>query len=177
MSNLGLLSGFPIFSSISESHLQEISQQLELHEFNPGETVFLEGDAATHLYGVLSGEVELVLVSEDKVVKTDVQFEEYTHSETKTIKREIVVDLVGEGDVFGWSAMTPAGKFTSKAVCARPTRLFSLPAKSLKTFFTQQPQIGYPFMERLAGIISRRFANRTDKLIEGWVEAFEVNRI
>lgn len=177
MSELNVISDFSIFKGISIGHLKEITDDAEMVEFAKGEAIFKEGDEASTLYGVLSGEVELVLVAEDKILKTDVQFEEYTHKETEVIEREVVVDTIGVGEIFGWSALTPSGKYTSAAVCARQTKVIALPASNLKTFFSLQPQIGYPFMEKLAAIISKRFANRTDKLIEGWIEAFAVNRI
>ena len=36
-------------------------------------------------------------------------------------------------------------------------------------------EFGFVFMERLAEIISQRLKNRTDKLVEGWSQAFDVN--
>jgi CRP-like cAMP-binding protein len=172
-----LMSNFPIFSGVSRNHLFEIGQYLETLECHSGETVFREGEKASKLYGVLSGEVELLLVAKDKIMNTDVRFEDYTRTETEIIEREIVVDSVESGEIFGWSSLTPSGQFTSKAVCVEPTKLFALSATNLRGFFNHHPQIGYLFMERLTEIISNRLTNRTEKLIESWCQAFNVNRI
>jgi hypothetical protein len=43
--------------------------------------------------------------------------------------------------------------------------------------FEQNPALGYVFMEKLAEIISQRLQKRTDKLIEAWGEAFEIDRV
>lgn len=172
-----LFSNFSIFASVSQDHLAEIAQFSEVLEFDSGETIFTDGDEASTIYGVINGEVELSLVVKDKLLKTDIRFEEYSRTQIETIERDIVVDAVVSGEIFGWSALTSSGRFTSTAKCAEPTRVFSLQADTLKSFFTQYPQVGYPFMERLAEIISNRLVNRTDKLIEGWSQAFNVDRI
>lgn len=172
-----MIASLTIFSGIDQSHLTEIGQYAEILEFDSGRTIFQDGEKADTLYGVLSGEVELVLVARDEILKTDIQFEEYARSQTETVEREIIVDAIGPGEIFGWSALTPAGQFTSKAVCAEPSKVFALPADKVRSFFQQHPNVGYVFMERLAEVISQRLANRTDKLLDGWSEAFNVNRI
>ncbi len=177
MDEKGLISGFSIFSGASQDHLSAIAKHVEVLKFHSGETIFHEGTKGSKFYGVLEGEVELVLVAKDNVLKTDVQYEEYARSRTETVERNIVVDSIGPGEIFGWSAFTPEGRYTSKAVCVGPTRVFALSAANLRAFFSDHPQMGYPFMERLVDIISKRLTNRTDRLIEVWSEAFNINRI
>jgi CRP-like cAMP-binding protein len=172
-----LILRLPIFSGVSSNLITQIAQHMEVLDCDSGEPVFQVGEEATHLYGVLEGEVDLLLIARDENLITDVQFEEYTHVKTETLEREIVVDSIGPGQIFGWSALTPSGHFTSKAVCATNARLLAIPAKVLKTVFMNSPEVGYPFMEQLADIISKRLANRTDKLLDGWSQAFSVNRI
>jgi CRP/FNR family transcriptional regulator, cyclic AMP receptor protein len=172
-----LISGFSIFSGVSQDHLSEIAQCTEVQEFDSGETIFKDGEEASSIYGVLNGEVELSLVVRDKILKTDIRFEEYSRTQIETIERDIVVDSIGSGEIFGWSALTSSGRFTSTAICAEPTKVFSLSADTLKSIFNQHPQVGYPFMERLVETISNRLTNRTDRLIEGWSQAFNVDRI
>jgi CRP-like cAMP-binding protein len=172
-----MISRLAIFSGIEQSHLAEIGQYTEVLEFDSGRTIFQDREKADTIYGVLNGEVELVLVVRDEILKTDVQFEEYARTQTDTVEREIIIDAIGPGEIFGWSALTPAGQYTSKAVCAEPTKVCALPADKVRSFFQQHSDVGYIFMERLAEIISQRLANRTDKLLDGWSEAFNVNRI
>jgi len=172
-----MFSGFSLFEDFSDDHLEEIAQHVELLEFNPEEVVFTMEEEAAQLYGVYSGEVELIMVAEDEILKTDVRHEDYARSEIKKVNRDIVVDTIGEKEIFGWSSFTATGRYTSKAVCVEPTRVIALQASSLKGFFQHNPQVGYPFMVRLVELISQRLAKRTDKLIEGWSQAFKVNRV
>jgi CRP-like cAMP-binding protein len=171
------ISGFSIFAGASPEHLEEIAKHVALLHFDSGETIFQEGAKASRVYGLLDGEVELILVAKDSVLKTDVQYEEYARSKTETVERDIIVDSIGPGEIFGWSAFSPEGRYTSKAVCVEPSRVFALPADNLRVLFNKYPQVGYPFMERLLEIIAKRLTNRTDRLIEVWSEAFNGNRI
>jgi CRP-like cAMP-binding protein len=172
-----LIAGFSIFSGVSQDRLSEIAEHVEVLSYNPQEAIFQEGVKASKIYGVISGEVELVLVAKDSILKTDVQYEEYTHSRTETVERDIVIDSVGSGELLGWSALIPDGTYTSKAVCGEPTRVVAIPADNLRAFFEKYPDVGYPFMEGIVEIISQRLTNRTDRLIDAWSEAFNVNRI
>ena len=169
--------GFTIFTSFSADHLDEITQQTDLLEFNPDEVIFSAGEKASRLYGVINGSVELIMVAEDKILKTDVRHEEYARSKIEMLTRDIVVDTVGEKEVFGWSSFTNSATYTSKAVCVEPTRVIAVQANNLKDFLVKNPEIGYPFMQELVEVMSQRLANRTDKLIEGWSQAFNVNRV
>ncbi|MFN2355514.1 MAG: cyclic nucleotide-binding domain-containing protein [Desulfopila sp.] len=172
-----MIANLAIFSGMEKKYLEEIGQHAEVLKFDTGRTIFKDREKADTMYGVLSGEVELILVARDEILKTDVQFEEYARTQTETVEREIIVDTISPGEIFGWSALTPAGQFTSKAVCAEPSQVFALHADKVRSFFQQHPDVGYVFMERLAEVISQRLAKRTDKLLDGWSEAFKVNRI
>ena len=46
-----------------------------------------------------------------------------------------------------------------------------------KTMFEADNALGYVIMKKLSDIISKRRQKRTEKLIETWVEAFEVDEI
>ena len=43
--------------------------------------------------------------------------------------------------------------------------------------FEEDPALGYVIMKKMSDIISKRLKKRTEKLIETWVEAFDVNAI
>ncbi|MFC1798878.1 cyclic nucleotide-binding domain-containing protein, partial [Thermodesulfobacteriota bacterium] len=77
MLNISLFKKYPIFSEVPQEQLSEILPFIELLEFDSNEIIFREGDAADHLYGIRAGEVEFSLTYREKVLKTDIKFEEY----------------------------------------------------------------------------------------------------
>jgi len=172
-----LFQNFPIFSDIPQEHASEIARHGEIMEFESNDTVFHDGENACELYGLLDGEIELSFLVKEKLLKTNIQFEEYIQTHIETIEKQIVVDSIEPGEIFGWSSLVKPNRFSATAKCSKPARIFSLPADKLKLYFEQNPQIGFVFMEHLTEVISHRLKNRTNKLIEAWSEAFDVNRI
>jgi hypothetical protein len=57
------------------------------------------------------------------------------------------------------------------------SRVIALPAAGLRTMFEKDNTLGYVIMKKMSDIISKRLQKRTDKLIETWVEAFDVDEI
>lgn len=177
MLDKGLLSRFSVFSDIPEDKLSAIAQMGELMEFKPQEVIFHQEEIAKDLYGVLDGEVELSLIFKGEVFKTDIQYEESVNTRVEVLERPIVIDTVGPGEIFGWSSLVNPKRLTATAKCSKLTQVFSLSAADLKSTLDKDPALGYVIMERLAEIISSRLQSRTDKLIEAWGEAFEVDKI
>lgn len=172
-----LLKDFPIFSDTPQQDLTEIAQLGEVLTFDSEQPIFLDGDIALNLYGVVDGEVELGIMVKDKILKTDIQYEEAIQTRIETIENVIVVESIDPGEIFGWSAFINPRLYTSTAKCSQPARIVSLPADELKSIFRKKPQVGFLFMERLSEVISQRLRNRTAKLVESWRQAFDVNRI
>lgn len=172
-----ILSGFSFFSGVSEAYLSEIAQWCMMMKLDPNETIFQDGGKAIDLFGVITGEVELIIRVRDRLMKTDIKYEESIQTHFETVEKEIIVDSIEPGEIFGWSALLPPNRFTTSARCLTPTEVFSLPAHKLKVLFEKHTPIGYACMERLAEIVSQRLRKRTDSLIESWSQAFGVGSV
>ncbi len=177
MTEKNLLSGFTFFSDVKPESLEMIVQKGEVLEFKPEDVVFHFDEPAEHLYGLLEGEVDLSLVFTDKVLKTEIEYEEAIQARMVDEEKSIVVDTVLAGQVFGWASLVGPERRTVTAQCTEHSRVIALPAAELKTMFEKDVSLGYAIMKRLSTIISKRLKNRTDKLIETWVEAFDTDKI
>jgi len=173
----GLLDGFSIFSAVQRDKLSAIAERCKLLEFKSNEVIFHQGDTARNLYGILDGEVELSLLFQDRVLKADVDYEESIQARFEVLEKPIVIETLGPGDVFGWSALVNPRQLTATAKCSKHTRVFSLPADELKAMNDQDPATGYVIIEKLAEVIAQRLQARTDKLIETWGEAFDIGKV
>ena len=172
-----LLSGFRFFSEVPLKTLEAISAACKVLDF-PGQTVvFQPGEPADSLYCMVAGEVELSLVVHDKSLKADVRHEESVHAQMVDHIREIVVDTVRSGQVFGWTALVGGGKRAVIARCTKPTSVCALPAAELNGMIAKDPTLGYLIFKRLAEIIAKRLNARTDRLLEAWVEAFGASKV
>lgn len=177
MTDKNPLTGFKFFNEVNPETLESIARLGEIIEYKAADVIFRFDEPATHLYGVMEGEVDLSVVFKDKVLKTEIEYEEAIQARTVEKEKSIVVDSVLPGQVFGWASLVGAGRRTVTAQCAQTSRIFILPAVELKTMFEADNALGYVIMNKLSDIISKRLQKRTDKLIETWVEAFDVDEI
>ncbi len=177
MPEKNLLSGFSFFSDVDPDTLEAIATKGQILRFKAGDVIFRVDEPATHFYGLLEGEIDLVLVFKDKVLKTDVEYEEAIQATMVDEEKEIIVDTVTAGQVFGWASIVGPSKSTVNAECSKKSRVIAIPADELKAMFDKDHTLGYIIMKRLSAIIARRLRNRTDKLIETWGEAFDIGSI
>lgn len=177
MPNTQLLSGFRFFSEVPPKTLKAISAACRVLDFPAQTVVFGPGAPADTLYCLVEGEVELSLEVHDKSLKADVQHEESVHAHMVDNIREIVVDTVRSGQIFGWTALAGGGKRAVIARCTNPTKVCALPAAELKGMIAKDPTLGHLIFKRLAEIIAKRLNARTDLLLEAWVEAFGASKV
>jgi CRP-like cAMP-binding protein len=172
-----LLTRFAFFSDVDPDTLKAIANRGEILEFKAKDVIFHVDEPATRFYGLVEGEVDLILVFKDKILKTDIEYEEAIQASMVDEEKEIIVDHVAAGQVFGWASIVGPPKRTVNAECSQNSRVIALPADELKAMFEKDPTLGYIIMRRISDIIAKRLRNRTDKLIETWGEAFDIGSI
>ena len=177
MPEKNLLTRFPFFSDVDPATMEAIAGKGKILEFNAEDTIFHVDEPATHFYGLLEGEIDLILVFKDKVLKTDIEYEEAIQATMVDEEKEIIVDRVSAGQVFGWASLAGASKRTVNAKCSENSRVMAIPADELKAMLEKDHTLGFTIMKRLSDIIAGRLRKRTDKLIETWGEAFDIGSI
>jgi CRP/FNR family cyclic AMP-dependent transcriptional regulator len=177
MPEKNLLAGFPFFSDVDPATLEAIASKGQILEFKAEDIIFHVDEPATHFYGLLEGGVDLVLIFKDKVLKTDIEYEEAIQATMVDEEKEIIVDAVRAGQVFGWASIVGPSKRTVNAQCSENSRVIAMPADDLAAMFEKDHTLGFTIMKRLSNIIASRLRNRTDKLIETWGEAFDIGSI
>ena len=177
MSTRNPLSEIKFFDEVSPDVLESIARLGEIIEYKADDVIFRYDEPAVHLYGLLEGEVGLSVVFTDKVLKTEIEYEEAIQARMVEEEKAIVVDTVKSGRVFGWASIVGPGRRTVTAHCTQSTRVIALPAAELRAMFEEDNALGYVIMKRMSDIISKRLKKRTETLIETWVEAFGVDEI
>ena len=172
-----LLAGFKFFSEVVPETLEMIVQKGEVLEFGTGDVIFHLDEPAEHIYGLLEGEVDLSIVFKDKVLKTEIEYEEAIHARMVDEEKSIVIDTVLPDQIFGWASLVGPARRTVTAGCTEDCRVVAIAAADLQAMFAKDHYLGYVIMKKLADIIARRLKMRTEKLIETWVEAFDGDAI
>lgn len=171
------LARFKFFNEVKPATLESIARKGEIMEYKADDVIFRFDEPAIHLYGVLEGEVNLSVVFKDKVLKTEIEYEEAIQASMVEEEKSIIVDTVLPGQIFGWASLVGPGRRTVTAHCTEVSRVIALPAAELRMMFEADNALGYVIMKKMSDIISKRLKKRTEKLIETWVEAFDVNEI
>ena len=177
MTDRNLLSDFKFFSEVKPGSLEAIARLGEIVEYRTGDAIFSFDEPAVYLFGLIEGEVDLSVVFKDKVLKTEIDYEEAIQSRMVEKEKSIVVDTVYPGQVFGWASLVGPARRTVTAHCTMDSRIVALPAAELRSMFETDTQLGYVMMNKMSDIISKRLKKRTEKLIEAWVEAFDIDKI
>ena len=136
------LSGFKFFSEVDPDSLESIGRMCETVAYKVDDVIFRFDEPAAHLYGVIEGKIDLSVVFTDKVLKTEIVYEEAIQANMVEEEKSIVVDSVLPGQVFGWASLVGAGRRTVTASCAQASRVFALPAAGLKTMFEADKALG-----------------------------------
>ena len=71
----------------------------------------------------------------------------------------IIYHLTDPGEVFGWSSMAEAGRYTATGTCATDLKAVKIGRKDLDKIFRKHPLAGYKVLQRLTGVISKRLSN------------------
>jgi CRP/FNR family cyclic AMP-dependent transcriptional regulator len=133
LKKIGLLRG------LDESELSMISSLCEPKSFAPGDICQVEGQSSTRINFIVKGKVGAV-----------VRIPNISYSNS-----EIVLDTLGVGDVFGWSALIK-GTTWSNLKALEPTEVLHVSANEMIKLCENNNHLGYVLMKNLAGLVASR---------------------
>jgi len=136
-----------LFEELTEGELDRITMISQEEVYEAGTTIFVEGAISNCLYIVEDGRIVLEM----------------------TIRigpsgRLGAIDVITQGQSFGWSSVMEAGTFTMSARCLERTKVISIDAGGLWRLFEEESHIGYMVMKRLVGVASSRLRSTRDTL-------------
>jgi CRP-like cAMP-binding protein len=128
----------PWFVDLSQEKIERLASIAAIHDMEPGDYLFKEGDREDYLFILLDGQVVL-----EMEVPTRGQVAVYTAESL---------------DVIGWSSMTPIVRQRTASVRAtQHSLLLALNSKLLMQLCDEDHELGYIIMRRLANIVANRF--------------------
>ena len=142
-----------LFQGLETSVLERVRTLVEERSYSARDTVFSEGDAATELYILASGEVELT----------------YTLPNRPEVSMNI--KRIVPGEVFAFSALVQGRRLTAKAEARSDSRVYAIPAENLESLLAEHSDVGYVVMRRLAALIRTRLRDTRAEL--RWMQGYE----
>ena len=133
---------------LKDSMLEKLAKVTLIREYSAGDTIFREGEDATHLYSVIEGKVGLEVM--------------------KNPSTPVMINTICENRTFGFSAVieTEEKKYITTAKAYMRTKLFAWKAEDLEALFQKDCEMGFLFMQRIAKIVKTRLQIRTIQYLD-----------
>lgn len=132
-----LIRRYPYFSGISISQLNMLANIAEEVEQEPGQYFHHEGEDINKVYIISEGEVSLVTTFPQQ-------------------DKEVVINTLSTGDVFGWTSLLPPYTAGAGAKANSKCKLIEFNAVELRNKFSEDYEFGYLMMMKVAQIIRER---------------------
>ncbi len=140
------LRDFVDLSHLADDMLEKFTSIIDILNFSEEDIVFREGDPAERLYLLIFGKILL-----EKKISEKISF---------------AIGAIKPGYSFGWSAMLENRPgYSTRTVCAEPCQVFSIRADKLRALLSEEPQIGYLFMQQLLEVVKTRLDHRTSQFV------------
>jgi CRP-like cAMP-binding protein len=130
-----ILAVVPLFAEVDRQDLSKLVDQLRPRSYGKGEVVFVAGDPGTSLCVIDTGRVKLSLSSPDG--------------------REVILDLLGPGEVFGELALLDGESRSADAVAVEPTKLLLLHREAFVQFLRERPEMALTLLKVMSHRLRR----------------------
>ena len=131
-----ILAEHPFFHEMEERLLQIMVGCASNVRFENGEVIFREGEEADKFYLIRSGRVALQLFADRRGA--------------------ITISTLEEGDILGWSWLSPPYRWKFSARAMESTRAISLDGKCLREKSERDHDLGYELLKRFVLIVEDR---------------------
>lgn len=138
MISLQELKHYRHFAGFSTRNLNDIALISHKKTFQKGDRLFREGNTATHLMFLKSGEINIVYRLGDD--------------------REVVADTLVPGDTLAWSAVLAPHRLTASGVGNKDGSLILIEAEGLRKLCDENTDLGYSLMREIAGTLRSRLS-------------------
>ena len=138
--NATLLAEQPFLAGLPEQQLDTLLQDAMPVRFHANDVIFKEGEPANRFYLLLGGEVVL----------------ESRYPQRQGGYKSWSVEIIGPGDVLGWSWMFPPYRWHFDARAVSPVKAIFFYGTRLRERCEENHELGFELMRRFAEVTVRR---------------------
>jgi CRP-like cAMP-binding protein len=132
-----LIRRFPFFSGLTIEQITKLAKAGDEVSVERDHYFHREGEELDKMYMIEEGEVQVVTSMPQR-------------------DREIVLNTLGTGDLFGWSALVPPFVATASAKSVTPCKFIAFDAKELLDEFESDAHFGFVMMRKIAQLVRDR---------------------
>jgi CRP-like cAMP-binding protein len=141
-----LIGDVPVLAGMPETYVELIAGCARNVRFEPGDTVFREGDEANSFYALRDGAIALEI-----------------HVPARS---SVIVETLHSGDLLGWSWLFPPYRWSFDARAVEPVRAIAFDGACLRGKCEADHDLGYELMKRMAQVIIERLQATRLRLLD-----------
>ncbi|HZR27268.1 MAG TPA: cyclic nucleotide-binding domain-containing protein [Terriglobales bacterium] len=141
-----ILNTHPFFDGLNPQYFQLIVGCASNVRFEAGNYIFREGDEADIFYLVREGRVALETFAPNQ--------------------KPMVLQIVGQGEVLGWSWLVPPYRWSNSARAVQPVRAIALDGKCLRSKCESDNKLGYELLKRVVHVIGTRLGTARVNMLD-----------
>ena len=136
----------PFLKGLKPEHLRLLADNAMRMHYEPGELIFRQGHPANRFYLIEQGSVSLESPRRDEP--------------------PVAIQIIGPGDVLGWSWLFPPYSWNFDARAIEPTTAIFLYGTRLLEQCEENRDFGYEMMKRMASVVIHRLQSTRKRLLE-----------
>jgi CRP/FNR family transcriptional regulator, cyclic AMP receptor protein len=135
----------PVLAGMNHTQLTLLTDCAVARHFNTGQTILCKGEFANGFYLIETGKVALESVA--------------------GFGESIPIQIIGAGDLLGWSWMFPpyVWQFTARAI--EPTAALFFYAAILREYCEKDHSLGYELLKRISAVMVTRLRAAHDQML------------
>ena len=138
----------PFLMGLSEHQVRLMADCAIRTHFDANQVIFREGETANRFYLVEEGKVALESAA-------------YTGE-------PVTIDMVGDGDLLGWSWLFPPYVWHFSARAVEPTSAIFFYGTVLREYCEQDQSLGYELFKRMSEVMTRRLQSARSRLLNAY---------
>jgi CRP/FNR family transcriptional regulator, cyclic AMP receptor protein len=142
-----MFAGYPFLRDLNPAYVRRLVESAMRIRFSPGELIFREGDPANRFYLIEQGRVSLESHRRDEA--------------------PVAVQVIGPGEVLGWSWLFPPYYWNFDARALEPTTAIFFYGTRLREQCEQDHAFGYEMIKRMSQVVIGRLQATRKKLLPG----------
>lgn len=146
-----LLRRYPFFGGLDDAQLKALAMIADDLDFDAGTTLFESDEAATGLYLLMAGSVELYYVVGDPA--------------DPGLRKEFYASDITLGEIVGISALVEPHRYTSTARAVSPSRVLKLDAAALRALCEVDARLAVSLLRQTAKTAKQRLHDTRVQLI------------
>ncbi len=140
---LAALAKVPLFSALKPRHLKKILRLLHERLYQPGETIFRQGDVGAGMFVIVHGTVDVVI---------------------KVGNGERVIAKISDGQFFGEMALIQAESRSATCIATSPCRLLGFFEPDFERLIERDVRLGMTVMRNFATLMAARVRTMNESL-------------